>query len=567
MKKGKGFNVGDKVFAKVKGYPAWPARVVAVHGKRYQVQFYGTGETGTIKIEDLFYYLKHKDQFSKSLRRKDYNEAIEEIENAIKEDGTDGSSENQNESIDINESLNQSVPNSSLNESSDLKKSIKRKRPSSDDNQSSVKKISKKQISSNDNHLEESNSSLTSEELISQVRGPDDVNSGSDDDSKAAKNVTDKSSQNNDQIELSKENQKSEKNHDKTEKVTGEKTSPKKDKSKYKIVSDEHLKALIAYAEHVRKDPEKYKEKPPEVRSRARNEIVVAKQQSGQYICIKYNRDAPPVFKSEYEHAEYDENEAKTIISLKELVEVGSCNPEDDPKLFETNLTLAEEEIQESIELQILERKTQKLNFLKREQELVELDTKIKACLGLDEAEPKQALVFLDKILALDVDPLMLIKHPHVVDMVKRLRKYVGNTKEWNLSESNLISFQTDARTIREKATKIFFKFIKLLGLVQTDDKAFFDELAQKVEDFKAKTGHLKESEVFALCVQPDSRQAFLDRLDDEEEMKLINSKLDSKQEKLFSEKKNADQSDEQTLSNSKDVASSNLDSTSLINF
>lgn len=27
MKKVKSFNVGDKVFAKVKGYPAWPAKV------------------------------------------------------------------------------------------------------------------------------------------------------------------------------------------------------------------------------------------------------------------------------------------------------------------------------------------------------------------------------------------------------------------------------------------------------------------------------------------------------------------------------------------------------------
>lgn len=27
MKKTKAFNVGDKVFAKVKGYPAWPAKV------------------------------------------------------------------------------------------------------------------------------------------------------------------------------------------------------------------------------------------------------------------------------------------------------------------------------------------------------------------------------------------------------------------------------------------------------------------------------------------------------------------------------------------------------------
>ncbi|KAF5275076.1 hypothetical protein FQA39_LY07013 [Lamprigera yunnana] len=39
------FNVGDKVFAKVKGYPAWPAVIIEDHNPKYNVKFYGTGET------------------------------------------------------------------------------------------------------------------------------------------------------------------------------------------------------------------------------------------------------------------------------------------------------------------------------------------------------------------------------------------------------------------------------------------------------------------------------------------------------------------------------------------
>lgn len=30
MKKNNHFNAGDKVFAKVKGYPAWPAKVISI---------------------------------------------------------------------------------------------------------------------------------------------------------------------------------------------------------------------------------------------------------------------------------------------------------------------------------------------------------------------------------------------------------------------------------------------------------------------------------------------------------------------------------------------------------
>lgn len=45
---------------------------------------------GIIKVEDIFYYLKYKDKFVKSSKRKDYQEAIQEIESDIEKDGTDG---------------------------------------------------------------------------------------------------------------------------------------------------------------------------------------------------------------------------------------------------------------------------------------------------------------------------------------------------------------------------------------------------------------------------------------------------------------------------------------------
>lgn len=56
---------------------------------------------GTIKVEDIFYYLKHKEQFVKSLKRKDYNDAIEEIEKEIKKDGSDGDGLEDSVSIDF----------------------------------------------------------------------------------------------------------------------------------------------------------------------------------------------------------------------------------------------------------------------------------------------------------------------------------------------------------------------------------------------------------------------------------------------------------------------------------
>ncbi len=52
------FDVGARVFAKVRGYPAWPARVETVFGtgSKYSVFFYGTYESATVKPNELWPY-------------------------------------------------------------------------------------------------------------------------------------------------------------------------------------------------------------------------------------------------------------------------------------------------------------------------------------------------------------------------------------------------------------------------------------------------------------------------------------------------------------------------------
>lgn len=50
---------------------------------------------GMIKVEDIFYYNAYKTKFTKGTKRKDYRDAVEEIETDIIEDGGDGSSQNE----------------------------------------------------------------------------------------------------------------------------------------------------------------------------------------------------------------------------------------------------------------------------------------------------------------------------------------------------------------------------------------------------------------------------------------------------------------------------------------
>jgi hypothetical protein len=59
--------------------------------------------------------------------------------------------------------------------------------------------------------------------------------------------------------------------------------------------------------------------------------------------------------------------------------------------------------------------------WLKLEARLVELDALVKSNLSLTKADPDCCLAHLDEISTLTIDPLMLKKHPQVVETIKKV--------------------------------------------------------------------------------------------------------------------------------------------------
>lgn len=185
--------------------------------------------------------------------------------------------------------------------------------------------------------------------------------------------------------------------------------------------------------------------------------MVIAKLPSGKLVGIRYKiiEDCD----SEYDYVMDEEFYANDILNKVNQLELGAIDVEENSHMFETNLKFEEADVEDCLRSKILEWKEEKLKWLKNEMNMIDLDAKITACLGLDKAEPKEALEYLNVLLEINFEQLMLKKHSHIVEVVKRLRKYIGNVKEWNLSDDELETFENDAKQIRLTAESIYQKF------------------------------------------------------------------------------------------------------------
>uniref|UniRef100_A0A8D0AI25 PWWP domain-containing protein n=1 Tax=Sander lucioperca TaxID=283035 RepID=A0A8D0AI25_SANLU len=76
------FKPGDLVFAKMKGFPHWPARPLDGHKKRVSVFFFGTHQIGHLPPENVVPYVGNKTKYGSGVRIKGFTEGMWEIQNS-----------------------------------------------------------------------------------------------------------------------------------------------------------------------------------------------------------------------------------------------------------------------------------------------------------------------------------------------------------------------------------------------------------------------------------------------------------------------------------------------------
>ena len=74
--------VGDVVFAKMRGYCAWPAVVTGIQGGKASVTFYGTKETGVVAVKNVVPYIANREALCKA-KAKGLATALREADAAV----------------------------------------------------------------------------------------------------------------------------------------------------------------------------------------------------------------------------------------------------------------------------------------------------------------------------------------------------------------------------------------------------------------------------------------------------------------------------------------------------
>ncbi|XP_058058498.1 hepatoma-derived growth factor-related protein 2-like [Anopheles bellator] len=406
----KSFNIGDLVFAKVKGYPPWPAKITRIDKSKYNVYFYGTGETANIKVEDLFPYEESKGKFAtdKIMRRKGFKEAMLQIEAALS--GEDPSPLSF-DVVAVQSGVDDYAMRSDLNEPS----------------------FSDSRISANSTVLDTSTTQ----------RENDDVHNDSD-------------------MKIAKESKSS--TTKKTMPVTAA-TVPAIPRSTPPTVANNGAIQKEADAAHPDAEPVVTTAEAKEVVSRSGRKIKMKRFMDGDDE--ESASLGPPAKKK-----------APNVTSVKDKAPATPAG---------TGITTKKSSVFDKIE-------KERVYFLKLEREIVQLNMEVKASVKLARADAERCVRLLEQYQKLEVTPIILLKHPNCVETMKRLRKYVGNAKAWNMPETEQVKFDFYAQQIRAKAEQIYNRF-KTIFSVPENNLSFWEWFQQKVAFYQREIEHLTPEE------------------------------------------------------------------------
>ncbi|XP_017055713.1 PC4 and SFRS1-interacting protein [Drosophila ficusphila] len=449
-KAAKSYNIGDLVFAKVKGYPPWPAKITkSNNNKKYNVYFYGTGETANIKVEDLFRYAENKERFAteKIMKRAKFIEAIEQIESALR--GEDSAP------IDL-PGAEVTVPPTAAD--SVGKAESKQEDPAAAKEQTVEAAVEKPKKSVN--------------------RKPKAPPRHVDGDSEEGAEASGGTSSSADLAPPAK------------------RRVPAEGLSAAPANAAPATTATTSGKKSVKKSKPTAAVTPIQKRSRPiyniRNDLLMVYMPTAKCVGIDINYNKPEVFESPAAEAAWVEKARKEAMEIKLKLESGQMEPEAMPERIVVEPSRTEIPKQEA--LRFIEELIEHEDALFMERDFIQLSQQLRECLGLRRANVGKCIEILEQFKEVELTKLMLLRNPECVDIMRRLRRYVGNLELWKMELSDEADFKEKALTIRQVSSTIFDGFKKLFNTEPEIEDNFWIDFCEKVKIYKTYTKNMNEN-------------------------------------------------------------------------
>merc|ERR1712071_150257 len=200
--------------------------------------------------------------------------------------------------------------------------------------------------------------------------------------------------------------------------------------------------------------------------------------------------EKPPTKILRKAQVDWDCKNSRSAAKVKENVNQSHL-PENVKSQIDAKVKITTQSRQEKSKRLLAEKKKTKLRWLKTEGRLVELDYRIKESLSVNRPNCQAAIVALDELSTLSIAPLMLKKHPYIVQTILKLKRYIGPKESPEHTSSQ----------IRNKASMIYEKF-RLLFMTP-EGQNFWDTFAEHLVKFKEDCKNLSEQTRVRLTEDP----------------------------------------------------------------
>jgi len=537
------FQTNDRIFAKVKGYPAWPACVTGptdAKGTRYKVYFYGTYETAVVKREEMWNFNeKTKEKFGKQ-KRKGFAEAIDEIENRPEvgylteevlpavnealEGGTSGDTILEPEDPVLDASAVEEPKETIITKAEEpvtapeaapspipgpapappaksavtqpAKKAAKRKAPEAGDDSPAPAPVAKqaKLNTSTPVSTKQPKTKVKTETSTPVAKPIKAVATSTPTVAPLPSTPTTPAA--------------SATNEEKTSR-SGRVIKPKKFEDEKE--SENQKNAMAPRRSTIEKVGEEDVVTTPSVATppvakplspvkKSDRKMWVQIKATSDSIEINMDKDRPLSFESRADEVEWDRIAAKNALRLKKLVESGQYIPPEILQKLQSKVNRTPEEeaiLKHNIEISNIK---EKMRWMKMEKRIVDLDIAIRSALRRGEPDMARSLILISELHSLAIQPLMLKKLPNIVMTLRKVRKYIGpkiQQSDPKLHEKRL----EDMQKIRLTAETAYKKIQSLFNA--PPDVSFSKYFQKMVDEFHVATKDYEKEELFQLLVDP----------------------------------------------------------------